>query len=1102
MPNCKTIAMCNQKGGVTKTTTTANLEPGTYTITETIAPDGYLLNTAPQTIILTAGANHTATIMNHRKPALVINKYDEMTGERLPGAEFSVARKGGAIVWEGMVDENGQARIEGLDEGWHTITEIAAPFGYLRAEPKDVYLEGGKVLEVKFDNRLRPALRLVKVDEQTKLPLAGAIFHVRKAEDNTTSEYITGDDGTVTIYDLDEAIYSVVEVSAPKGYILDPQHRDIELEWGKVKELVFTNREKPALVILKIDAVTTLPLQGAEFSIRRKDGAVVWEGLTDENGEIRLTELEDDWYTITEILPPPGYIADTAPRDARLEPDRETQVKFDNTRKPVLVFQKTNALTGRGIPGATFRVEYEIPGGGLVNIGSYKTDADGRIIIPQASPGWYVFTETLPANGFSLPQNPVTRMHVSAGQNAYLPEFDRYYGVGVSSPGQGASTGQSSIASADLVAATTASAASSTIAAHSGSEYLVQGEGYNWPLNSVVIKKAHAITGELLAGAAFELYRADEQVSGVPGTAIGRYTTDNSGIVVITGLEPGYYVVKEVQAPQNFLISENSQQNGYLKADGTTVLEFSFANYPYGSLLITKSDAQTGQPLSGARFKVTESGGATVGSSNGEFTTDRNGEVLIPDLKPGAYVVTEISAPEGYALSGSPKTVNIGNDGKTYTVAFANEPLGSLVIRKLDSATGQPLRGAEFMVTHADGSVVGASNGIFVSDPTGMIEIPNLARGSYVVRETKAPDGYVLENNSRTVYVGHGAVYTLTVENSKMSGVQIVKIDATTKQPLKDAQFTVYRQNGEIVGSYTTNGDGIIILDRLEPGWYKCAETKVPDGYLMDDTPQDFEITSNQFIKLTFENRRLSSLQIRKESATDGSPLAGAVFEVRMQSGEYVGEFTTGIDGSVSIPNAAPGWYVVSEIRAPQGYTLDSTAKTVEVRPVTPTVVTFANRPLSGIEVLKLDASTHAPLPGATFTLQRDSGERIGTYRTDELGKIIIPDLAEGTYIVSETIAPEGYILDSQPQTVTVRSGRLTTVEFTNKPLSGLQIKKIDSNTRQPIAGVSFSVSRMNGERIGEYTTGGDGLIYLPELEQGWYTVTETKAAKIGRAHV
>ncbi|MDR0818359.1 MAG: hypothetical protein LBN43_02150, partial [Oscillospiraceae bacterium] len=598
-----------------------------------------------------------------------------------------------------------------------------------------------------------------------------------------------------------------------------------------------------------------------------------------------------------------------------------------------------------------------------------------------------------------------------------------------------------------------------------------------------------------LAGAVFELYRADEQVSGVPGTAIGRYTTDNSGVIVITGLDPGFYVCKEVQAPANFLISENSQQNGFLKTDGTTVLEFTFANYPYGSLLITKTDAQTGKPLANARFRVTDGSGAVAGNSNGKFVTDENGEILIPNLKPNSYVITEIEASPSYFIDTTPQTVQVGTDGKTYKVSFKNQPSATLVLRKLDSVSNEPLAGAEFKVTTSDGAVVGTGNGIYKTDVSGTITIPNLGKISLIIEEIKAPAGYLLEQQTQTIALDYGKTYTLNFYNTKLSGVQIIKIDATSKQPLKDAKFTLYRKSGEVVGTYVTNGDGVIIIDNLAPGWYKAAETKAPDGYLIDDTPQDFEVTSGQFIKLTFENKQLSSLQIRKVNEIDGSPLPGAVFEVRKQNGEYVGEYTTGKDGAVSITNAAPGWYVVSEKKAPAGFILDQTAKTVEVKPVTPTVVTFSNKPLSGIEILKLDAITHAPLSGATFVLERDNGEKLGNYKTDSAGKILVSDLSEGTYIVSETIAPSGYILDAVPQTVIVKSGKLTAVEFSNKPLSGLQIIKLNSATRQPIEGVEFAVAKMDGERIGTYKTDKAGTIYISELDPGWYVVTETRAA-------
>lgn len=90
----------------------------------------------------------------------------------LENAEFSIAKKGGSIVYEGMTEKSGQIRVEDLAEGWYTITELAALSGYLIAtESKDVYLEPNETAEVKFDNRLRPSLQIMKLDSQTQEPL-------------------------------------------------------------------------------------------------------------------------------------------------------------------------------------------------------------------------------------------------------------------------------------------------------------------------------------------------------------------------------------------------------------------------------------------------------------------------------------------------------------------------------------------------------------------------------------------------------------------------------------------------------------------------------------------------------------------------------------------------------------------------------------------------------------------------------------------------------------------------------------------------------------------------------------------------------------------
>ena len=1066
-----------------------------YTLKETTAPVGFMI-VSPVNVTVVAGQSVTVTVTNTSEHIFRVRKIDAQNGFPLGGAVFRFEQIDGSYTTTATTGHDGYLEFAGgaLPYGSYRVSEVKPPVGYLKDESvQTVYWTGRDDVTLTFRNVRKPMIVLIKQDEATHETLENAVFNVYK-DGSLITTVTTNRAGEARVLDVTPGYWEFEETNAPTGYLLDATRHGINVTVYNPAitadpVLVVSNKARPKLQILKVDMITGERLANAEFRVTKVEDATVSEYITDATGEILIENLDAAIYRAEEFMPPDGYLNVDTAKQILLEWGKTKTLKFDNIRKPVVVFLKTNALTGAGIPGATFKVEYQTPDGGLKNLGNYKTGADGRIIIPKSEPGWYVFTEVLPASGFSLPSNPVTRMYFGAGDNAYLAEFDKYYtgSVGV--------TGTESENPAPF-------AALGELAEHSGSEYYTEGEGFNWPLNSIVIKKTHAITGELLAGAAFELYRADEQVSGVPGTNIGRYTTDHSGVVVITGLEPGYYVVKEVQAPQNFLISENSQQNGLLKADGTTVLEFTFANYPYGSLLISKVDALTNTPLAGARFKVTDASGAVVGNSNGEYVTDSRGEILIPNIKPGAVVVTEIQAPENYAINTTPQTVQIGTDGKTYKVTFDNYPYGAIVLRKLDSVNHEPLAGAEFCVTTSDGAVVGTSNGVFRTSATGTVTIPNLPKGSYIITEITAPSGYLLENQSQTVAVDYGKTYTIDVYNKKMSGAQIIKIDADSKQPLKGARFTVYKMNGETVGTYETNGEGIIIIDRLEPGWYKAVETKAPDGWLLDDTPQDFQITSNQFVKLVFENRALASLQIKKLDEYSSTPLAGAVFDVRRQNGAFVGEFTTDQSGSISIPGVEPGWYVIKEIKAPQGYILTDAAKTVEVKATVPTVVTVTNRPLSGLKIIKLDSVSRQPIKDVEFVIAKMTGEKVSnefngyTFKTDSTGQIYILGLADGYYTVTETRAASGYTLDAAPKTVLVQSGKPTVLEVLNTPQTGLRIIKIDSLTKKGIYNVEFMIFDQNNRVVGTFYSDNNGVVdFFGDIPQGRYTIRETRPA-------
>ncbi|MCL2774923.1 MAG: SpaA isopeptide-forming pilin-related protein [Oscillospiraceae bacterium] len=447
-------------------------------------------------------------------------------------------------------------------------------------------------------------------------------------------------------------------------------------------------------------------------------------------------------------------------------------------------------------------------------------------------------------------------------------------------------------------------------------------------------------------------------------------------------------------------------------------------------------------------------------------------------------------------MNESPKSVNVSG-GKLVSVEFLDKPLSGIAIVKLDAVTHKPLQGAAFTVTKANGERIGT----FKTEADGKIIIPNLDEGVYVVGEITAPDGYTIDETPKNVTVKSDALATVEFNDKPYSGIQIIKTDAVTNAPLTGATFVVEHANGEKVDTYKTDAAGKIIVPDLPEGTYVVSETIAPSGYVKSDTPQTVTVKSGKLTTVEFTNHPMSGIEITKKDYFTNTALSGATFVVERSDGLKVGEFTTDMTGKTIVSGLIDGTYIISETVAPSGYVISESPKTVVVTSGKLTSVTFLDKPLSGIEILKLDKFTHLALSGATFEIARADGEKIATVKTDSTGKVVVSNLNNGVYIVSESIAPDGYQIDNVPQTVEVKSGKLTQVEFDDKPFSTLKILELDSITRTPLANVEFTVSKMNGEKImnefGSLTfkTDVSGAIYIPRLVDGYYVVTEIKTA-------
>jgi uncharacterized repeat protein (TIGR01451 family) len=1005
------------------------LESGTYVVSETAAPDGYILHETPKTVTVASGKITTVEFTNKPYSGIQILKTDSVTHDPLSDATFKITRPNGELIGTYKTDVSGKAVISDLEEGTYIVSETIPPSAYkLNEIPQTVTVVSGRVTIVEFANDPYGSLIIKKLDEITERPLIGARFTVRHQGGEVVGEnYTTGADGSVTLSNLAPGWYVIDETRAPDGYELDSTAKTIEVKPHTPTIITFTNRPHSGIEILKIDALTKTPLSGAVFTVQRSNGDKIGgKYTTDVSGKILIPDLAEGTYILSEIEAPAEYILDAQPQTVQVISGKLTYAEFTNTPYPYLHIVKTDASTGQLLSGAEFTVT-----NAKGEIIARVTSQSGGAVSLKVAPGIYTVTETKAPSGYEL-NDPVQQVEVRADGSAV------YYGTSITYPNNTASFA-------------------------------------NRPLNAIEILKLDEITKSPLPGALFRIDNSN-------GERIGEFRTDNDGMVLLTGLTEGAYVIGETAAPTGYILNEIPQT---VSVSGGKLVPVVFLNKPLSGIQIMKLDAVTTRPLADAAFTVTRANGEEIGT----FRTGTDGNILVPNLDEGAYIVGEVSAPRGYQLDETPKTVNVLS-GRLAAVEFTNKPYSGIEIIKTDAVTHDPLAGAAFSVTKADGQNIGT----FRTGADGKVLIPDLTEGAYIVGEVSAPDGYQLDEMPKNVTVDSGRLAIVEFTNKPYSGIEIIKTDAITHEPLAGASFTVERANGEQIGIYRTDSAGKIVVPGLSEGSYIVAETIAPTGYRLDETPKTVTVTSGRLTEVEFVNSPYGSITIKKTDEITGNPLAGADFTVKQQNGAFVGDFTTDSGGLITIPSVEPGWYVVNETKAPAGYILDSAAQTLEIKASLPAVFTFTNKPLSGIEIIKTDAVSHAPLMGATFTVERGSGERVGTYKTDEAGKILVSGLSEGVYVVAETIAPDGYQLDETPQNVTVTSGRLSTAEFANKPHSGIEILKLDAITNAPLSGATFTVERDNGENIGTFKTDMAGKIIVPDLAEGTYIASETIA--------
>ena len=593
-----------------------------------------------------------------------------------------------------------------------------------------------------------------------------------------------------------------------------------------------------------------------------------------------------------------------------------------------------------------------------------------------------------------------------------------------------------------------------------------------------------------MSGVTFEIWR--------DGVSLGKYQTDEQGEILLEDVTPGTYRAVEVDTGSDGHILNTTPQEIELKA-GEGIRELLFFNdQKPGMRLIKVDSADPSKVIPNAVFEI-----KSVDGNYGpkEFTTDQNGEIDLSKLPTGAYIVTEKSC-EGYVIDDTQRMIQLDANENAQFV-FTNSIKPALRIIKT-SSDGTPLKGVTFRIAKIEDGTHYLDR---TTDEQGEILLSDLEPGVYSVRETATDSAHVLDTREYHVALFPGKTSTLVIENQKRPNLIVYKHDADTGEPIPDTVFEVRAADGHSVDEIKTDGEGKAELENLLPGVYEIVEKSVPSPYLADAPSQLVTLYPNRDRTVYFENHRKPSLTVNKVDSVTGDPLPGAKFQViyassNTDTGEIndLGTFTADENGPFHLTGLRDGWYKVTELEPPAGYSIQEDTQEVYIKAGTSKTLTFENVPLSALVVWKYDSMTHDPLSDVEFMVTTADGTVVGDangkFVTDSAGSFTVSGITPGTsLIVKETRAKAGYLLDDAPQTVTIKAGQAVTLEFRNRPVGGLLIIKSDEASSRRIPGVQFEVRKMNGEIIGRYTTDRNGAIQLPGLASGWYTVTELKAA-------
>ena len=1039
------------------------LAPGGWEVREAAGIEGWIADTdTVQTVAVAAGEESSATIVNKELPGLRITKYERGTMTLMPNVSFEIFRDAESLgIFQ--TDEFGQILLTDCAPGTYRAEErdTGGDGHVLDTTPQEVELKAGDGIKdlVFFNDRL-PGIHLIKVDSSDlSQPIANARFRIEAVDGSWgPEEYTTLEDGTIDLSKLPaDTAYIVTELECP-GYIVDDAQRIIHLDGGEQAQFVFTNSKMPSLHLYKESADGT-PLGGVTYRLAKiEDGGHYLDRITGPDGTITWEGLEPGVYSLVETATVSDHILDTREHHVQLFPGRDGTIVLQNDRRPDLTIHKSDADTGAPVPGTVFLVK----GADGHSVAEVTTGPDGSATVENLLPGVYEVSEK------SVP-------------SPYLPDADPQL-----------------------------------VTLYPNRDRDVYFENHKRP--TVTIQKENSVTHDPIQYAEFHITWSSNKTETGEQRDLGTFQTDEAGQIVLEGIEDGWLKIEETKPAPGFQAPEDPVTEVYVKGGENKTVTIS--NTPLSALVVYKRDSVTGAGISGCLFQLRYLGGETSGVGGtvvGTYVTSANGSFTVTGLKKGYYICEELESDSGHVIDAAPQAFYIsGANQDIVTLYFSNAPKGSVLVKKVSASDNAPLSDVEFLVTTSDGAVVGDANGKFVTDSTGSFLISGIDPGTtLVIRETRAKDGYLLDDAPQTVQVKEGQTVTVEFRNQPMGNLIIHKLSSKDKTPLEGVQFKITYADGTYLpdeggklssnGLYWTNAEGQIVLSGIT-GTVVVTEVESIPGYTIDPDTQSQTVVVNpdDTQELWFYNTPVGGVELIKVSSADKTErIPNTTFDIRRVSDDaLVDTVTTGRSGKVYLPLESGDYYAV-ETEAADGFKLDDTPIYFTVKDAETTRKTVTNAPLSGILLHKVSTADGEGIPGVSFILYDETHTPIDQQTTDDRGYAWFEDLTEsGRYYLRE-LENEGYIPDTQLRTVYVKAGEVTEVEWENTPITGqIQItkKSADYNptTGLPagtlLEGAVFEITDKAGNVVDTIRSDSRGLAVSKQLPLSRYTIREVKA--------